>query len=282
MERQVSRHGPRLLARRALQRRGACLPPDRKLGPLPERHPRPVASINFVTAHDGFTLRDLVSYNQKHNEANGEGNADGESHNRSWNCGAEGESDDPVVLKLRAQQQRNLLATLFLSQGVPMLSMGDELGRTQRGNNNAYCQDNEISWVNWSEIDEALLEFTRRLIAFRRAHPIFRRRRWFQGRPIRGAVDIAWFKPNGEPMSDRDWVSRHARALGVYLNGRAIPGHDDQGRPMADDSFRLLFNGHRRAVYWQPRQTSARHGSSCSTPMRWRFRPTHTRSRAAP
>ena len=213
---------------------------------------RPAASINFVTAHDGFTLRDLVSYNQKHNEANGEGNADGESHNRSWNCGVEGDTDDPAVIKLRAQQQRNLLSTLFLSQGVPMLSMGDELGRTQRGNNNAYCQDNEISWVNWSEIDEPLLEFTRGLIAFRREHPIFRRRRWFQGRPIRGAVDIAWFKPNGEPMSDRDWDSRHARALGVYMNGRAIPGHDDQGRSIADHSFRLLFNGHRRAVYWQP------------------------------
>jgi len=213
---------------------------------------RPVASVNFVTAHDGFTLRDLVSYNQKHNEANGEGNADGESHNRSWNCGVEGDTDDPVVLKLRAQQQRNLLATLFLSQGVPMLSMGDELGRTQRGNNNAYCQDNEISWVDWSEIDHPLLEYVRRLIAFRRTHPMFRRRRWFQGRPIRGAVDIAWFKPNGEVMSDQDWVSRHARALGVYLNGRAIPGQTDQGRPIADDSFRLLFNGHRRAVYWQP------------------------------
>ncbi|TMG24745.1 MAG: glycogen debranching enzyme, partial [Chloroflexi bacterium] len=186
---------------------------------------RPVASVNFVTAHDGFTLRDLVSYNQKHSEANGEGNADGES---------------------------NLLATLFLSQGVPMLSMGDELGRTQRGNNNAYCQDNEISWVDWSEIDHPLLEYVRRLIAFRRTHPMFRRRRWFQGRPIRGAVDIAWFKPNGEVMSDQDWVSRHARALGVYLNGRAIPGQTDQGRPIADDSFRLLFNGHRRAVYWQP------------------------------
>jgi isoamylase len=213
---------------------------------------RPVASINFVTAHDGFTLRDLVSYNQKHNEANGEGNADGESHNRSWNCGVEGDTDDAMVLKLRAQQQRNLLATLFLSQGVPMLTMGDELGRTQKGNNNAYCQDNEISWVNWSEIDQPLLEYVRRLIALRRAHAIFRRRRWFQGRPIRGAVDIAWFKPNGEVMSDQDWVSRHARALGVYLNGRAIPDHDDQGRPIVDDSFRLLFNGHRRAVNWQP------------------------------
>src|SRR5438132_6919921 len=212
---------------------------------------RPVASINFVTAHDGFTLRDLVSYNEKHNEANGEDNTDGESHNRSWNCGVEGDTDDPAVSRLRARQERNCLTTLFLAQGVPMLSVGDELGRTQRGNNNAYCQDNEISWVDWSEIDHPLLEYVRRLIAFRRTHPMFRRRRWFQGRPIRGAVDIAWFKPNGEVMSDQDWVSRHARALGVYLNGRAIPGQTDQGRPIADDSFRLLFNGHRRAVYWQ-------------------------------
>src|SRR5207249_968481 len=149
---------------------------------------RPVASINFVTAHDGFTLRDLVSYNLKHNEANGEFNADGESHNRSWNCGVEGDADDPAVLKLRAQQQRNLLATLFLSQGVPMLSMGDELGRTQRGNNNAYCQDHEISWVDWSEIDHPLLVYVRRLIAFRRTHPMLRRRRCVARRPSCGRV----------------------------------------------------------------------------------------------
>jgi len=212
---------------------------------------RPVASINFVTAHDGFTLRDLVSYNEKHNEANGEGNADGESHNRSWNCGAEGDTDNAVVNKRRAQQQRNLLTTLFLSQGVPMLLMGDGLGRTQKGNNNGYCQDNELSWVSWSEIDQPLLEYVRWLISFRRHHPVFRRRRWFQGRPIRGAVDIAWFKPDGKPMTDRDWVSRHARSLGVYLNGKAIPGHDDRGRSFADDSFLLLFNGHSRTVYWQ-------------------------------
>ncbi len=213
---------------------------------------RPVASVNFVTAHDGFTLRDLVSYDEKHNDANGEGNADGESHNRSGNCGAEGPTDDPVILKRRAQQQRNLLATLFLSQGVPMLLMGDELGRTQGGNNNAYCQDNEISWVDWNEIDAPLLEYVRWLIAFRKAHPVFRRRRWFQGRPIRGAVDIAWFKPDGKPMTDQDWVARHARSLGVFLNGKAIPGHDDRGRPFVDDSFLLLFNGHSRAVYWSP------------------------------
>jgi len=211
---------------------------------------RPAASINFVTAHDGFPLRDLVSYNEKHNEANGEGNADGESHNRSWNCGAEGDTNDPTVLKLRAKQQRNLLAALFLAQGVPMLVMGDEMGRTQKGNNNAYCQDNEISWVNWSAIDRPLLDYVRWLIRFRRDHAIFRRRRWFQGRPIRGAVDIGWFKPDGKPMTDQDWNSRHARSLGVFLNGKAIPGHDEHGRTITDDSFLLLFNGHSRAVYW--------------------------------
>ncbi|HET7420284.1 MAG TPA: glycogen debranching protein GlgX [Candidatus Dormibacteraeota bacterium] len=211
---------------------------------------RPVASINFITAHDGFTMRDLVSYNEKHNEANGENNADGESHNRSWNCGVEGETDDPAVLKRRGKQQRNLLATLFLSQGVPMLLMGDELGRTQKGNNNAYCQDNEISWVNWSSIDEPLLDYVRWLIAFRRRHPSFRRRRFFQGRPIRGALDIAWLKPDGKPMTDQDWTSRQARSLGVYLDGRAIPGHDEHGRPVTDQSFFVLFNGQARAVYW--------------------------------
>jgi isoamylase len=211
---------------------------------------RPAASINFVTAHDGFPLRDLVSYNEKHNEANGEGNADGESYNRSWNCGVEGDTDDRTVLTRRAKQQRNLLATLFLAQGVPMLTMGDELGRTQNGNNNAYCQDNDISWVNWAEIDQALLEYTRGLISLRRQHSVFRRRRWFQGRPIRGAMDIVWFKPDGKPMTDQDWDSRHARSLGVFLNGKAIPGRDEHGRPFLDDSFLLLFNGHSRAVYW--------------------------------
>src|SRR5882724_906350 len=154
---------------------------------------RPFASVNFVTAHDGFTLHDLVSYNQKHNEANGENNADGDSHNRSWNCGVEGETEDTEVLKCRARQQRNFLTTLLTAQGVPMLLGGDELGRTQKGNNNAYCQDNELSWVNWSEIDEPLLAFTRWIIAFRREHPVFRRRRFFQGHPIRGTLDIGWF-----------------------------------------------------------------------------------------
>jgi glycogen operon protein len=211
---------------------------------------RPVASINFVTAHDGFTLRDLVSYNEKHNQANGEGNADGESHNRSWNCGAEGDSKDPEVLTCRTGQQRNLLTTLFLSQGVPMLLAGDELGRTQMGNNNAYCQDNELSWVNWNEIDKPLCDFARWIIAFRRDHPVFRRRRFFQGRPIRGTLDIGWFKPDGQSMTDEDWDAWHARSLGVFLNGRAIQSYDDRGRSITDDSFLLLFNAHSEPVDW--------------------------------
>ena len=211
---------------------------------------RPVASVNFVTAHDGFTLLDLVSYNEKHNEANAEQNADGESHNRSWNCGAEGETDDQEVLSCRTQQQRNFLATLFLTQGVPMLLGGDELGRTQRGNNNAWCQDNELSWVNWSAIDEPLLAFTRWVIAFRRDHPVFRRRRWFQGRPIRGTVDIGWFKPDGQSMTDEDWAAGHARSLGVFLNGNEIRTHDDRGRSIIDGSFVLLFNAQTEPVDW--------------------------------
>src|ERR1700694_4509123 len=211
---------------------------------------RPFASVNFVTAHDGFTLRDLVSYNEKHNEANGESNADGESHNRSWNSGAEGETDDPDILTLRAQQQRNFLATIFFAQGVPMLLGGDELGRTQKGNNNAYCQDNELSWVDWSSIDEPLLAFTRWVIAFRRAHPVFLRRRLLHGRPIRGTVDIVWFKPTGRSMTDKDWEASHARSLGAFLNGKAIQTPDERGRAITDDSFLLLFNAHTEGVDW--------------------------------
>jgi isoamylase len=208
---------------------------------------KPYASINFVTAHDGFTLRDLVSYEQKHNEANCEDNRDGTDDNRSWNCGAEGETDDEEINTLRARQQRNLLTTLLLSQGVPMLLAGDELGRTQRGNNNAYCQDNEISWVDWEHTDEELLRFTERLLALRRGHPIFRRRRWFQGRSVRGrkeTADIAWFKPDGGLMSDEDWSNGYARSLGIFLNGDEIPSVDQRGRRERDDSFYLLFNAH--------------------------------------
>jgi len=211
------------------------------------RHPG--ASVNFVTAHDGFTLRDLVSYNEKHNEANGEGNKDGESHNRSWNCGAEGDTEDPAILALRAKQQRNFIATLLLSQGVTMLLSGDEAGRTQHGNNNGYCQDNEISWTDWSTVDEDLLEFTRRMIALRREHPVLRRRRWFQGRDIRGTVDLGWFKPDGTEMTGQDWDSG-AAAVGVFLNGDAITDRDRRGQRISDDSFLLLFNGNDEPAEW--------------------------------
>ncbi|MEU7564183.1 glycogen debranching protein GlgX [Streptomyces eurythermus] len=214
---------------------------------------RPRASVNFVTAHDGFTLRDLVSYNDKHNEANGEDNRDGESHNRSWNCGAEGDTDDPAVLELRARQQRNLLATLLLSQGIPMLCHGDELGRTQRGNNNAYCQDNETSWVDWDLTEEqrALTAFTRSLIALRAAHPVLRRRRFFRGETATNArqplPDLVWLRPDAREMTDRDWQRADAHSVGVFLNGDAIAERDPYGRRMVDDSFLLLVNG-----YWEP------------------------------
>ena len=212
------------------------------------RHPG--ASVNFVTAHDGFTLRDLVSYNEKHNEANGEDDTDGESYNRSWNCGAEGQTDDQAVLALRRRQQRNFLATLLLSQGVPMLLGGDETGRTQRGNNNAYCQDNEISWYDWDRVDDGLLDFARRLIALRREHPVLRRRRWFQGRSIRGSVDLGWFKPDGTEMGDDDWDAADASLVGVFLNGDAITDRDRRGQRVSDDSFLLLFNAHSEPVEW--------------------------------
>jgi isoamylase len=209
---------------------------------------KPIASINFVTAHDGFTLRDLVSYNDKHNLANGEGNRDGESHNRSWNCGAEGPSDDPAVRALRARQQRNFLVTLLLSQGVPMITHGDEIGRTQRGNNNVYCQDNELSWVDWDLDDEqrALFAFTAAVARLRHDHAVFRRRRFFAGSADHGGQsevgDIAWFHPSGEPMEDSDWSDGEARMMTVFLNGDAIPTPDAQGRRVADDDFLVLFN----------------------------------------
>ncbi len=203
----------------------------------------PYASINFVTAHDGFTLRDLVSYNEKHNDANGEDNNDGESHNRSWNCGAEGPTDEPGILELRGRQQRNLLTTMLLSQGVPMLLHGDELGRTQHGNNNGYCQDNELSWIDWSSPDEELLTFTRDLLALRAAHPVFRRRRFFTGEhTAQGLPDIGWLRPDGTPMDDGDWSSGGVRALAVFLNGDAITEPGMRGEPIIDDSFLLLLN----------------------------------------
>ena len=214
---------------------------------------RPVASINFVTAHDGFTLRDLVSYNEKHNEANQEGNRDGESHNRSWNCGVEGPTDDPAVDALRTRQQRNFITTLLLSQGVPMISHGDEQGRTQNGNNNVYCQDNELSWIDWANADTELMEFTRSVSALRAGHPVFRRRRFFSGRPVRqrgvsGMPDIAWFAPDGSEMSDEDWETGYAKSVAVYLNGQGIPDLDVRGQRVTDDSFVLCFNAHHEPI----------------------------------
>lgn len=209
---------------------------------------RPHASINFVTAHDGFTLRDLVSYNVKHNIDNGEQNQDGDSHNRSWNCGVEGPSFDAAILELRARQRRNQLATLLLSQGVPMILGGDEIGRTQGGNNNAYCQDNPVSWFDWERADQTFLEFTCRLVRFRREHPVFRQRGWFHGRPIQGSTvgvsDVNWFRPEGGLMTTADWQKGFAKSLALFLNGQAIQSVDPRGEPVRDHSFYLLFNAH--------------------------------------
>ncbi|HRO41649.1 MAG TPA: glycogen debranching protein GlgX [Flavipsychrobacter sp.] len=206
----------------------------------------PSASINFITAHDGFTLNDLVSYNEKHNIENGEDNNDGESHNRSWNCSEEGETDDDLVNKLRNKQKRNFITTLFLSQGVPMLLAGDEIGRTQKGNNNAYCQDNEISWIDWANADKDLMEFTKKVIQLRKNHPVFCRRRWFQGQRIHGVgvEDIAWFQPDGSEMSEESWTNGFAKSLAVYLNGLGVHSLDEQGNRITDDSFYVIFNAH--------------------------------------
>lgn len=209
---------------------------------------RPYASINFVTAHDGFTLNDLVSYNEKHNEANGDGNKDGDNNNLSWNCGVEGPSDDPQINTLRERQRRNFMTTLFLSQGVPMLCGGDEWGRTQNGNNNAYCQDNEISWFNWTR-DEKLnqfLEFTQKLISFRQAHSVFRRPKFFQGRRIRASEtrDVMWFNPGGNQMSEEEWASPFVRCIGMLLSGDASDVLNFEGEPVRDETFLLLINAH--------------------------------------
>ncbi|HET7723421.1 MAG TPA: glycogen debranching enzyme, partial [Propionibacteriaceae bacterium] len=209
----------------------------------------PVASVNFIAAHDGFTLNDVVSYNEKHNEANGEGNADGESFNRSWNCGAEGPTPSRAINRLRERQHRNLMLTLLLSQGVPMIAHGDELGRTQKGNNNVYCQDNELSWVDWDldPAQEKLLDFTRRAVRFRRDHAVLQRRRFFAGSPQHGGEselgDIAWLTPTGEHMTDGDWAESFARSLMVFLNGEAIPEPDVRGGRIIGDSLLVLFNG---------------------------------------
>ncbi len=209
-----------------------------------DNYRRPVASINFITVHDGFTLNDLVSYNEKHNEANGENNQDGIDDNRSWNCGEEGSSSNPEVQECRKRQKRNFLTTLFLSQGVPMLLSGDEISRTQKGNNNAYCQDNEISWIDWENADVDLLEFTRKLIHLRRKHPVFRRREWIKGQPSKSSElkDIAWFLPEGTQMQDEHWEHDYARSLAVFLNGNGIPSQSKIGEEIKDDSFYIMFN----------------------------------------
>jgi glycogen operon protein len=212
----------------------------------------PTASINFITAHDGFTLHDLVCYNEKHNEANGENNQDGENHNRSFNYGVEGDTDDPDITALRKKQKRNFLTTLFLSQGVPMIVAGDELGRTQSGNNNAYCQDNEISWVNWDKADVDLLLFTKKITHFSKRHPVFCRRRWFKGRPIRGmgVEDIAWFLPDGREMTEENWNQDFAKSLAVFLNGKAVRSVGPKGEKIIDDSFYIIFNAFEEALMY--------------------------------
>src|SRR6202167_1884693 len=208
------------------------------------RHP--YASVNFVTAHDGFTLTDLVSYDHKHNDANGEDNRDGTDDNRSWNSGVEGPTDDPEVMTIRERRRRALMTTLLLSQGVPMIRHGDELGQTQEGNNHAYCQDRKVSWLDWEHADDDFLAFCADLGRFRHEHPVFTRRRFFEGEPIRrgGLSDISWFRPDGKEMTDDDWDAGFAKSLAVFLNGDALPDPDPRGRRVTDDSFLLLFNGH--------------------------------------
>jgi glycogen operon protein len=218
---------------------------------------RPYASVNFVTAHDGFTLQDLVSYNDKHNEANGEDNRDGNNNNRSWNCGIEGPTDDPDIQALRAKQKRNLLATLLLSQGVPMMYAGDAIGHTQTGNNNAYCQDNELSWLNWNvqPQDREFLAFAQRMINLRKRHPVFRRRRFFQGRPIKGAdvKDVLWLNPGGKEMTEEDWRNPSVQSLGMFLSGQGLDETDERGRKLSDTDFLVLLNpNHEDAAFTLP------------------------------
>jgi isoamylase len=214
---------------------------------------RPIASINFITAHDGFTLNDLVSYNEKHNEANQEDNNDGDSHNRSWNCGEEGPTENQEVNALRLKQKKNFLSTLFLSQGVPMLVAGDEFGRTQQGNNNAYCQDNEISWLNWDKVDKDLLEFSQKVINLRHQHPVFRRQNWLSGKPIKGVgiEDVVWFLPEGDQMSEENFTCDYAKSLALYLNGRGIRYAGETGAQVIDDDFYLVFNAHHEALEYK-------------------------------
>ncbi|MGB5973120.1 MAG: glycogen debranching protein GlgX, partial [Nodosilinea sp.] len=216
---------------------------------------QPNASINFVTAHDGFTLNDLVSYNEKHNEDNGEGNRDGDNNNSSWNCGVEGPTSDPEILRLREQQRRNFLTTLMLSQGVPMLLGGDEIGRTQLGSNNGYCQDNEVSWFDWNlpEGNEDLIDFCRELIYFRKQHPVFRRRKWFQGQPIHGVgvTDISWHNPDGTEMTQEQWDIGFIKSISVFLNGDKIPSPGSQGERISDDDFLMFFSAHYETIEFE-------------------------------
>jgi glycogen operon protein len=205
---------------------------------------RPTASVNLITVHDGFTMRDLVSYDNKHNEANGESNRDGTDDNRSWNCGAEGPSEDPAVVALRERQSRAMLTTLLLSFGVPMLLGGDEMGRSQQGNNNAYCQDNEISWFDWSNLNSDLLGFTKALVALRQSHPVFRRRRFLAGVE---AAEVGWFTPSGTAMTESDWAQSDSLALGIYLDGSDDPDRSDDGTLLVDDDFLVLVN-----AWWEP------------------------------
>jgi isoamylase len=220
---------------------------------LYKEYRRPTASINFITAHDGFCLQDLVSYNEKHNEANGEDNNDGESHNRSWNCGVEGPTEDPIINELRARQKRNFLATLFLSQGVPMLLAGDELGRTQRGNNNAYCQDSDISWIDWAKADNELMEFTSKLINLRIKHAAFSRKNWFKGQAVKdgGIDDIAWFLPDGGQMQAEHWNEGYAKSVALFLNGQGLHAVDSVGNRVIDDNFYIIFNAHQDKLAYQ-------------------------------
>ena len=254
MEWQISRHGAALLERRWR----TCypnLPPGSAAAAICIKATggKPSASINFITCHDGFTLHDLVSYNEKHNEANGEDNHDGANDNNSWNCGAEGPTDDPAINALRWQQKRNFITTLLLSQGVPMLLAGDELSHTQQGNNNAYCQDNELTWLNWellTDEQQDFYDFVRTVVQIQHTQPVFQRRKFFQGRPIRGEgiLDISWFEPSGEEMTEEAWNTGYARCLGVRWAGDLIGETDERGEPVVGDTVLLLMNAHHEAI----------------------------------
>ncbi len=252
MERQIPRQRAALLERRWRHGLGIRHPAGGLERPLPADRRAPYASINFITCHDGFSLHDLVSYNDKHNEANGEENRDGSNSNDSWNCGAEGPTDNPVVLEIRQRQKRNFMATLMLSQGVSMLLAGDEICHTQKGNNNAYCQDNELTWLNWDLSDEQkqFLEFTRRVCQIWREHPVFQRRKFFQGRALRGSdiKDLTFLEPSGQEMSDEAWDSGFVKCIGMRLAGDVIGDVDERGEPIRDETALVLLNAHHETI----------------------------------